>query len=93
MKVKMIVAAASRIEVRTTSRTARITTHVLENSQDCTAGAAEHCLLVPFILRPDCYGMIGEFLVAILAGIVQAATFRLDGDDVSRPVIVLTTGL
>jgi hypothetical protein len=37
--------------------------------------------------------MTGELLVAILAGIVQAATFHLDGDDVSRPVIVLTTGL
>jgi len=37
--------------------------------------------------------MIGECLVAILAGIVKAATFHLDGDNVSRPVIVLTTGL
>src|SRR5208283_6139479 len=34
-----------------------------------------------------------ERLVAILAGIVLAATFHLDGNDVSRPVIMLTTGL
>ena len=50
-------------------------------------------MLVPFTLRPDSYWMIGERLVAILAGIVQAATFHLDGDDVSRPVIMLTPGL
>jgi len=37
--------------------------------------------------------MIGKRLVAILAGIVQAATFHLDGDDVGRSVIVLTAGL
>jgi hypothetical protein len=37
--------------------------------------------------------MIGERIVAILASIVKAATFHLDGDDVSRPVIVLATGL
>jgi hypothetical protein len=37
--------------------------------------------------------MIGQRFVAILAGIVEAATFHLDGDDVSRPVIMLATGL
>ena len=47
----------------------------------------------PFTLQPNCYRMIGERLVAILAGIIKAATFHLDGDNVSRPVIVLATGL
>jgi hypothetical protein len=37
--------------------------------------------------------MIGEGSVAVCAGVVKAATFHLDGDDVSRPVIVLATGL
>jgi hypothetical protein len=37
--------------------------------------------------------MVGERLVAILAGIIQAATFHLDGDDVSGPVIMLATSL
>lgn len=37
--------------------------------------------------------MAGERRVAILAGIVEAATFHLDGDDVGRPAIVLATGL
>ena len=46
----------------------------------------------PFTLQPHCYRMIGEHLVAILAGIVKAATFHLDGDDVSRPAIMLATG-
>jgi|ERR1700723_3762416 len=89
----MVVVTAPRIELRATNRAARITMHVLENRQDRTAGAAEYSLLVPFIFRPDCYRMIGKCLVAILAGIVQAATFHLDGDDVGRSVIVFTTGL
>ena len=93
MKVEMVVVTAPRIELRATNRAARITMHVLENRQDRTAGAAEYSLLVPFIFRPDCYRMIGKCLVAILAGIVQAAAFHLDGDNVSRPVIVLATGL
>jgi len=50
-------------------------------------------LLVPFTLRPDCNRMIGERLVAIFAGIVEAATFHLDSDDVSRPVIMIATSL
>jgi hypothetical protein len=37
--------------------------------------------------------MIGERFVAILAGIVKAATFHLDSDDVSRSVKILATGL
>jgi hypothetical protein len=37
--------------------------------------------------------MIGERFVAILAGIVKAATFHLDGDDVRRSVKMLATGL
>jgi hypothetical protein len=37
--------------------------------------------------------MIGERLVAILAGIKKTATLHLDGDDVSRPAIMLATGL
>jgi hypothetical protein len=49
--------------------------------------------LGPFTLQPHCYRMIGERLVAILAGIVEAATFHLDGDGVSRPAIMLATGL
>jgi hypothetical protein len=89
----MVVAATAGIELRTTSRTARITLHVLENGYCCTAGTAEYCLLVPFTLRPDCYRMIGERLVAVFASIVKAATFHLDGNDVSWAVIMLATGL
>src|ERR1700733_15375168 len=37
--------------------------------------------------------MARELLVAILAGIVSAATLQLDGDNVVRSVIVLATGL
>jgi hypothetical protein len=37
--------------------------------------------------------MIGEGQVAVFASIVKAAAFHLDGNDVSRPVIMLATGL
>ena len=89
----MIVVATPRIELRTTSRAARFALHVLENSQQCPARATTNRVLVPFTLRPDCNRMIGERVVAILASIVKTATFHLDGDDVSRSVIVFTTGL
>ena len=47
----------------------------------------------PFTLQPHCYRMIGEHLVAILAGIVKAATFHLDGDDVGSGVVMEAAGL
>src|ERR1700722_2532885 len=93
LEVIMIVLATPRIELCPANRAARITLHVLENRYRRTAGAAKYCWLVPFSFRPDCDRMIGERQVAILAGIVTAATFHLDGDDVSRPVIMLATGL
>jgi hypothetical protein len=37
--------------------------------------------------------MIDERLVAVFASIVKAATFHLDGNDISRPVTMLATGL
>jgi hypothetical protein len=93
LEVIMIVLATPRIELCSASRAARITLHVLKNSYRCTAGAAKYRWLVPFTFRPDCNRMIGERQVAVSAGIVKAATFHLDGDDVIRPVIMLATGL
>jgi hypothetical protein len=92
-KVTMIVVATPRIELPATNRAARFALHVLQNRQYCTARAAKYRLLVPFALGPDCNRMIGERLVAILAGIVKAATFHLDSDDVRWPVIMLATSL
>ena len=89
----MIVAATPGIELRTASRAARTTLHVLENGYRCTAGAAKYRFLVPFTFRPDCYLMISKRQVAVLACIVKATTFHLDGDDVSRPVIMRAAGL
>ena len=90
----MMVVATLGIELCPASRAVRVTLHVLENGQHCSAGAAKHRLLVPFTtLRPDRDPMAGERLVAILAGIVSAATFQLNGDNVVRSVIVLATGL
>jgi hypothetical protein len=92
-EIKMMVVATPRIELCPAIRAARVTLHILENRQKCTACAAKYRWLVPFALRPECCRMIGERQVAVFAGIVKAATLHLDGNDVSQPVIMLATGL
>lgn len=57
------------------------------------AGSAEDGLEVPIGLRPGFEGMIGQGGVAIFAGIVDAATFHFDGDDVERGVVVEAASL
>jgi hypothetical protein len=93
LEIKMIVIATPGIERCAASRAVRVTLHVLEDGQRCAARAAKYRWLIPFILWPECCGMIGERGMAVRAGIVKAATFHFDGDDVSWSVIVLATGL
>lgn len=89
----MVVVSTSRIKALAAYRAARFALHVLVNAYLRSARSAEYCHLVPFTLRPDFDLVIGEGSVAILAGIVNAAALHLDGDDVSRPVIMLAAGL
>jgi hypothetical protein len=48
---------------------------------------------VPFKLGPDCEGMGGEGVVALLAGVIGGAAFHFYGDDVGGAVVVEATGL
>jgi len=93
LEIIMIVVAASRIKSRFTSRTTRVTLHVLVNGKHCAAGAAKNRLLIPFVLRPDCDFVIGKRRVAILARVINAATLHLDRDNVEGAAIVLATSL
>jgi hypothetical protein len=89
----MMMIATSRIELRATTRAARITPHVLENGQNCAAGAAKYRFVAPFTLWPHLDLVIGKRAVAILARIIDATTFHLDGDDVTGPPIVYAARL
>ena len=50
-------------------------------------------MFVPFGLRPGHEGMVGESVVAVFAGVEEAAAFHFDGDDVERGVVVEAAGL
>jgi hypothetical protein len=63
------------------------------NGELGAAGATQYCLLVPFALRPNLNRVAGEGLVGILAGVVDAAAFRLDRNNVGWSVLVRTPGL
>jgi hypothetical protein len=84
----MVMTAASRIELLAATWAARLALHVLMDGQLRATGTTEHCWLIPFNLGPDLEWVIGERSVAIFAGIVNATTLHLDGDNVSGPVIV-----
>ena len=49
--------------------------------------------MVPIGLWPDFNGMACEGIVAILAGVVDAAAFHFDGDDIERGVVMEAAGL
>ena len=93
LEINMIVAAASGIEVLQTCRAATFGIHVLMDGQLYAASAAKYGSLAPFPLGPGLDRMIGERVMTILAGIVNATALHLDRDDVSGSVIVLATGL
>ena len=85
--------ATAGVEMLAAVWTAEVALHVLVNSQFRAAGATENCFPVPLVSRPNLNQMIGESFVTILASVVDATTFHLDGDDVRGTVIVLAARL
>jgi hypothetical protein len=92
-KVKMIMVSAAGIKPFVTSRAREFALHVLVNRQLRTAGTAKYCSLMKVVLGPNLDWMIGDSVVAILAGVVHAAALHLNRDDVCGPVIMLAACL
>ncbi|MGB7283694.1 MAG: hypothetical protein WBE13_15620 [Candidatus Acidiferrum sp.] len=57
------------------------------------AGATEDGEFVKFGGGPRHEGMVGEGVVAVFAGVEEAAAFHFDGDDVEGGMVVKTAGL
>jgi hypothetical protein len=66
--------------------------HVLRDAQLVSAGTAENRRLVPLLLQPDLNRVVGQRLVALLAGVINAAAFHPDGDDVEPGSVMSAAG-
>jgi hypothetical protein len=84
---------APRIEARTTLRALVAASQVLENRHLMSADPAENRRHIPLRSRPHLDRMPCQQLMAILAGIVDAATSHLDRDHIERRMIVDTACL
>lgn len=92
-EIEVVVVAAGRVEGGVAVGAAGVGLEVGADGEDGAARAAEDGGLVPFGLRPGFDGMVGEGVVAVFAGVKEAAAFHFDGNDVERRVVVKTTGL
>lgn len=92
-KIEMVVVATSGVEGGLAGGAARLAVEVLGDCEFGAAGSAEDGRPVPLGLRPDFDGMAGKSNVAVLAGVVETATFHLDGDDIRGAVVVEAAAL
>lgn len=83
--------SASGIEGFPASRTSRLAFQIFANGEFPAACATQYCPLPPLPFGPNRDRVICHRNVAILAGVVDATALYLDGDNVSRPVIMLAT--
>jgi hypothetical protein len=89
----MVVITAGGVEGGVARGTAGVGLEIGGDGELGTAGTAEDGLVVPFGLRPGLDGMVGEGVVAVFAGVVEAAASHFDSDDVERRVVMETAGL
>jgi hypothetical protein len=85
--------AATGIEFRIAVRTFVAACHVLCYRQFTSAGPAKHRLVVPLLRRPNLNRMACQSIMAIFAGVVDAAALHPDGNDVQGRVVVSTARL
>jgi len=88
-----MVIAAGGVEGGVTRGTPGVGLEVCGDGELGAAGTAEDGLVVPFGLRPGLDGMVGEGVMAVFAGVVEAAASHFDSDDVERRVVMETAGL
>jgi hypothetical protein len=74
--------AAAGIKIGGAIWTLVAASQILRDAQFVSAGATEYGRLVPVRLWPDLYRVVCQCLVALLAGVIDATTFHLDGNDV-----------
>ena len=89
----MVVIAAGGVEGSVAVGADGIGREVGGDGESGAAGATLDGGLVKFGGGPGLEGMVGEGVVAILAGVEEAAAFHFDGDDVEGGVVVEAAGL
>jgi len=90
-KIEMGMLTAAWVECGAASRTTIAARQVLFNAHFISAGSAQHCLLVPLGLGPNCKRMVRQGLMTILASVKDAAALHADGDHIeNRPVVIAT---
>lgn len=92
-EIEMIVIAAGGVERCVARGAAGVALEVGGDREDGVAGTAEDGEFLPFGLGPGLDGMVGEGVVAVFAGVEEAAAFHFDGDDVEGGVVVEAAGL
>jgi hypothetical protein len=92
-EIEVVVVAAGGVEGGVTVGADGIAGEVVGDGEDGAARAAEDGGFVEFGGGPGSERMIGEGVVAILAGVEEAAAFHFDGDDVERGVVMEAAGL
>lgn len=80
----MTVVAAAGVEPGAARRANILTIEVLPDAKLNSASTAQHRLRLELRHRPHRGGVIRERVVAIVAGIIFAAAFHLDRNDVER---------
>lgn len=85
--------AAGGIEGGVAHRAARVGLEVGGDSEDGAAGAAKDGRFVEFGGGPGREGMFGQGVVAVCAGVKEAAAFHFDGHDVQGGMVVEAAGL
>ncbi len=88
-KIEMGMLAAAGVECGAASRTTVAARQILFNAHFISAGAAQHCLLVPLGLGPNFKRMVRQGLMTILASVKNTAALHADGDHIqNRPVVI-----
>jgi hypothetical protein len=89
----MVVVAAGGVEEGVARGADRITLEVSGDGESGAASAAEDSVLMELGGGPRLDGVIGERVVAVFAGVEEAAALHFDGDDIERGMVVKAAGL
>ncbi|MGC0772088.1 MAG: hypothetical protein WB543_04070 [Candidatus Acidiferrum sp.] len=89
----MVVVAAGGVEGGVARGADRITLEVGGDGESGTAGAAEDSVLMELGGGPRLDGVVGQGIVAVFAGVEEAAALHFDGDDVERGMEVKAASL